>query len=52
MTLPLEDIPEGAYRLAVGLYDRKVTRLQAVGPDDQRLPDDRLILPVSVEIEQ
>ena len=27
VTLPLEGVPGGEYRLAVGLYDRTVTRL-------------------------
>jgi hypothetical protein len=50
VTLPLEDVPQGTYRLAVGLYDRALTRLQAVTSDGQRLPDDRLILPAEVRI--
>ncbi len=52
VTLPLEGVPEGIYRLAVGLYDRTVTRLTALGPAGERLPDDRAILPVNVEIGQ
>ncbi|MEA3341478.1 MAG: hypothetical protein U9R15_16060, partial [Chloroflexota bacterium] len=52
VALPLADAPQGTYRLAVGLYDRTVTRLPAVGPDGKRLPDDRIILPVSVRREQ
>ena len=51
VTLSLEGIPEGTYRLAVGLYDRTVTRLAATGPDGQRLPADRAILPESLEIQ-
>lgn len=51
VTLSLEELPQGTYQLAVGLYDRTLTRLQTVGPDDRRLPDDRLILPEGVEIE-
>ncbi len=51
VTLSLEDVPAGAYRLAVGLYDRTVTRLPATGPDGQLLPDDRLILPVDIRSE-
>jgi len=50
LTLPLADIPEGNYRLAVGLYDRTVTRLQATGSDGQPIPDDRLILPLQVAV--
>jgi hypothetical protein len=49
VTLPLEGVPEGAYRLAIGLYDRTMTRLRAFSPDGQRLPDDRLVLPERVE---
>ena len=49
VTLPLEGVPSGTYQLAMGLYDLTVTRLQAIGPDGQRLPDDRVILPESVE---
>jgi hypothetical protein len=51
VTLPLEDVPGGTYRLAVGLYDRTVTRLAATGPDGQHLPADRAILPESLEIQ-
>jgi hypothetical protein len=51
VTLSLEGVPQGTYQLAVGLYDQTVTRLQAVGSDEQRLPDDRVILPGIVEAE-
>jgi len=51
VTLSLEGIPEGTYRLAVGLYDRTLTRLAATGPDGQHLPADRAILPESLEIQ-
>jgi len=51
VTLSLEGIPEGTYWLAVGLYDQTVTRLAAVGPDGQRFPADRAILPESLEIQ-
>ncbi len=50
VTLSLEGVSEGAYRLAVGLYDRTVTRLRAIDPDGQRLPDDRAILPVDIRV--
>ena len=50
ITLPLEGVPQGTYQLAVGLYDRTVTRLPASGPDGGRLPDDRVILPESLEV--
>jgi hypothetical protein len=51
VTLSLEGVPRGTYQLAVGLYDQTVTRLQAIGSDEQRLPDDRVILPGIVEAE-
>jgi hypothetical protein len=51
VTLPLTDLPQGTYHVAVGLYDQTVTRLPAIGADGQRLPDDRVILPESVEAE-
>jgi hypothetical protein len=50
VTLPLEEVPPGAYRLAVGLYDATVTRLLAVGPDGQPVPDDRPVLAVEVRV--
>jgi hypothetical protein len=50
ITFPLADMPEGNYRLAVGLYDQTVTRLQATGRDGQPIPDDRLILPSQVTV--
>ena len=51
VTLPLEGVPPGAYRLAVGLYDATVTRLPAVGPDGQPVPDNYPMLPLEVRIE-
>ncbi len=50
VNLPLEDVPPGAYRLAVGLYD-SAQRLPAIGPDGGRLRGDRVILPAEVKIE-
>jgi hypothetical protein len=50
VTLSLADVRSGTYQLAVGLYDHTVTRLQAVGPDGERLPDDRVILSTDVEV--
>jgi hypothetical protein len=49
VTLPLEDVLPGTYRLAVGLYN-PAQRLPASGPDGQRLPGDRAILPVEVRV--
>ncbi len=51
VTMPLEGVPPGAYRLAVGLYDATVTRLPAVGPDGQPVPDNYPMLPLEVRIE-
>jgi hypothetical protein len=50
ITLPLAGIPEGNYWLAVGLYDQTITRLQATGPDEQPILDDRLVLPSQVTV--
>jgi hypothetical protein len=52
VTLALADVPDGTYQLAVGLYDHTVTRLQAIGPDGQRVPDDRVILGIDVEVKR
>ena len=38
------------YLLAVGLYDRTVTRLQAVGVDGQPVPGNRVVLPEGVGV--
>lgn len=51
ITLSLEGVPRGDYRLAVGLYDPETLERQtAFDGDGSRLPDDRVILaePVSV----
>lgn len=48
--LPLEGVPPGAYRLAVGLYD-PTQRLPAVGPDGRRLAEDRAVLPTEVTVD-
>ncbi|MBN1953669.1 MAG: hypothetical protein JW900_01355 [Anaerolineae bacterium] len=50
VAFPVAEVPAGAYRLAVGLYDRAATRLPAVGPDGVRIPDARLVLPVAVDL--
>jgi hypothetical protein len=49
VTLSMRGIPSGTYRLAVGLYDLTVTRLEATGSDGERIPNDRVILPPDVE---
>jgi len=51
VTLPLEQLAEGTYRLGVGLYDQTLTRLQAVGADARPVPNGRVILPERVVIE-
>lgn len=50
VSLPLADLSPGEYGLAVGLYDRTVTRLRAIGQDGERVPDDRVILAETVEV--
>ncbi len=52
VTLPLLDVAPGTYRLAAGLYDRTVTRLPAITSGGERLPNDRLVLPVNVRRER
>jgi len=52
VVLPLGQVPEATYELAIGLYDQAVTRLPALDSDGQRLPDDRVILPERVEAER
>ena len=49
--LSTEGLPSGEYSLAIGLYDRAVTRLRAVGPDGEHSPDDRWVLDESVAVE-
>ena len=51
VTLSLESVPRGTYRLAVGLYDATLTRLPAAAAGGQRLAGDRAILPERVEIQ-
>jgi hypothetical protein len=44
--LSLADVPPGAYRLAIGLYDAATgDRLAATAADGKSLPDQRMILP-------
>jgi len=51
VTLSLEGVPEGDYRLAVGLYDPEtLERLAAIDAEGNRLPDDRLILPEPIPV--
>jgi hypothetical protein len=48
--LSLGDAAAGDHRLAVGLYDRTVTRLQAAGADGQPVPGNRVVLPDGVAV--
>ncbi len=53
VALPLAGVPAGAYNLAVGWYDPhapKLDRLPAFDAGGQRLPEDRVILPLRVQI--
>ena len=50
LELSTRDVPMGEYQIAVGLYDRIVTRLPASEADGQPVPNDRVILPERVEI--
>jgi hypothetical protein len=50
VSLSAEGLPQGAYRLAVGLYDRSVDRLTTVGADGQHVPDNRLVLGEVIEL--
>jgi hypothetical protein len=49
VTLDLSDAPPGVYRLAVGWYDAE-SRLPAVDAAGARLPSDRVVLPLEVEV--
>ncbi len=55
VTLPLERVPPGTYRLGVGLYhynpDATTTRLPATGADGTPVPDDYFVLPLEIRIE-
>jgi hypothetical protein len=50
VTLSLEGVPAGTYQLALGLYDRTVTRLPAVDAGGEPVPNGRLVLPVDVRV--
>jgi hypothetical protein len=44
--LSLTDVPTGTYMLAVGVYDPDTgNRLPAMNASDERVPDDRILLP-------
>lgn len=47
-----EDAPPGEYRLEVGMYDVATgQRLPVFGADGQRLPDDRILLLIPIQIQ-
>ena len=49
--ISLEDLPQGSYRLALGVYDpQTVDRLAAVGPDGTLVANDRVVLDEEVEV--
>ena len=44
VTLNLEDVPRGSYRLTIGLYDPSTDeRLPVVAPSGEQIPDGRLV---------
>ena len=50
LRLDLVDVPPGAYRVAVGLYQASTgVRLSAITPGGDSLPDQRLVLPDELE---
>ncbi|NLE44461.1 MAG: hypothetical protein GX620_07045 [Chloroflexi bacterium] len=51
VALPLGGVAAGSYRIAVGMYDEDLVRLRAIGPDGAAVPDDRVVLPVEVNVE-
>jgi hypothetical protein len=49
--LPTQDVPPGRYELAIGWYDPETKqRLEAVSPEGVPMPDNRFLLPDSVEV--
>jgi len=51
VSLSTERLPPGKYGLAIGLYDETITRLAAVGPDGEPIPDDRWVLIETIKVE-
>ena len=48
--ISLEDLPQGSYRLALGVYDPQTAdRLAAVGPDGAPVANDRVMLDEEIE---
>ena len=51
IAISLKDLPQGRYRLALGVYDpQTMDRLAAVGPDDTPIANDRVVLDEEVEV--
>jgi hypothetical protein len=48
--LPVQDLPPGGYRAALGLYRPETGRLPAIDGDGRRLSDDRFFLPSRLQI--
>ncbi|NLF01833.1 MAG: hypothetical protein GX601_12735, partial [Anaerolineales bacterium] len=49
--LPLTDVPAGAYRMALGLYDAEAIRLAALDASGSPVADGRVVLPDIVEVQ-
>jgi hypothetical protein len=51
ITISLKGLPQGHYRLALGVYDpQTMDRLAAVSPDGTPVADDRVVLDEAVEV--
>lgn len=51
VTLSLEDVPPGRYRLGLGVYDpQTMDRLAAIGPDGTPIANNRVVLQKEVEV--
>ncbi len=52
MTLAIDNVPPGRYRLAVGVYDPAGGRLPATAGDGNAIPDGRVFMPDEVEVDR
>ena len=51
IAISVKDLPQGHYRLALGVYDpQTMDRLAAVGPDGTSIADNRVVLHEEVEV--
>jgi hypothetical protein len=51
ITISLKDLPQGSYRLALGVYDpQTMDRLAAVGPGGTPVADNRVVLDEKIEV--